>query len=61
MEETIRYMKMYADLCEEHCDWVQLCRASHMLGHTHDRAGHPQEALKWMIKAYKMPTYVNVS
>ena len=59
--ETIRYLKIYAELCEEHCDWLQLCKASYLLGHTYDKAAQPQEALQWIQKAYKMPQTIHVS
>ena len=61
IQETIRYLKIYAELCEEHCDWLQLCKASHLLGHAYDKAAQPQEALQWILKAYKMPQTINVS
>lgn len=61
MQETIRYLKIYAELCEEHCDWLQLCKASRLLGHAYDKAGQAQEALQWILKAYKMPQSINVS
>nr|VZI27673.1 unnamed protein product [Spirometra erinaceieuropaei] len=61
MEEAIRYLKMFADICEEHCDWVQLCRACYLLGNAYDTIGDHAAALEWMKKAHKMPTYVNAS
>ncbi|KAM3174971.1 hypothetical protein ACTXT7_009457 [Hymenolepis weldensis] len=57
--EAIVYLKQYSDLCEEHCDWLQLCKACRLLGHTLDRAGHPEKALQWLIKACKLPQSVN--
>ncbi|KAM7539954.1 hypothetical protein Aperf_G00000042353 [Anoplocephala perfoliata] len=59
MPETINYLKQYAELCEEHCDWLQLCKASRLLAHALDKAGHPQEALRWFTKAHKLPQSIN--
>lgn len=60
-EEAIRYMKIFADICETNCDWVQLCRACHMLGLIYDHIGNFREAQNYMVKAFDMPNFVSVS